>query len=213
MSEFFEMSFLELRSKEVINVIDGRRLGRVCDVILGGHKGHLKGIVVPFSRRFFFKSQDIFIPFECIDKIGEDAILVRVRSHNHHHDKHKKSHGGGGRGHHGGGPHIHFHQECHDRGHGGHNDKECHHSKHGHHDRDCHHGHHDRDCHSGDSHQGHHQKCDEHGCHEQVHRPHMRGDCKDHDKKEKDHHHKDRPKCDRKCEKCMLFDCAFRWLK
>ena len=28
-----EMSFVELRGKEVINVIDGRLLGNICDVI------------------------------------------------------------------------------------------------------------------------------------------------------------------------------------
>jgi len=208
------MSFLELRSKEVINVVDGRRLGRVCDVILGGHKGGLKGIVVPFSRRFFFKSQDIFIPFECIDKIGEDAILVRVRSHNHHHDKHKK-------GHHGGGGHHDRGRER-ERGHG-HREHHSHHEFHCEHDRhrgeDCCHGAKEREHrgHREKENHGHHEQreehCGEHGCHEQIHRAHLMGDCREPEREEREHknHGKDRPKCDRKCEKCMLFDCVFRW--
>lgn len=76
-----ETSFTELRNKEVINVLSGRLLGNVNDVILDFRCNNILGIVVPGSRSFFnfFKPcQEIFIPICSICKIGEDVILVEV---------------------------------------------------------------------------------------------------------------------------------------
>ncbi|MCL2062721.1 MAG: YlmC/YmxH family sporulation protein [Firmicutes bacterium] len=77
---FETLSYCEMRCKEVVNIIDGRRLGRIVDIIfcaLG--RGEIKGIVVPFSRRFFFsRAQEVFVPWHCIRKIGEDVILVEL---------------------------------------------------------------------------------------------------------------------------------------
>lgn len=78
MGDVGTLSYCELRAKEVVNVIDGRRLGRIIDIIFcGAEHGEVKGIVVPFSRRFFFsRAQEVFVPWNCIRKIGEDVILV-----------------------------------------------------------------------------------------------------------------------------------------
>lgn len=76
-----ETSFTELRNKEVINVLSGRLLGNVNDVILDFRCNSVLGIVVPGSRSFFnfFKPcQEIFIPVCSICKIGEDVILVEI---------------------------------------------------------------------------------------------------------------------------------------
>jgi len=76
-----ETSFNELRNKEVINVLSGRLLGNICDVIFDLRKNCIIGFVVPGSKSFFniFKpSQEIFIPYTSICKIGEDVILVEV---------------------------------------------------------------------------------------------------------------------------------------
>ena len=75
----FEISFSELRCKELINVRDGRRLGKIIDLIFSGETSKIKGIVAPYVKRSFFsKSQDIFIPWRCVQKIGEDVIIVDV---------------------------------------------------------------------------------------------------------------------------------------
>ncbi len=76
-----ETSFTELRNKEVINVMTGRLLGSVCDIVIDLRRNCVLGIMVPGTKSIFniFKPpQEIFIPFCNICKIGEDVILVEV---------------------------------------------------------------------------------------------------------------------------------------
>ena len=75
-----EVSFCELRSKTVVNLSDGRKLGRIVDLVYDECTAKVLGVVVPGGRSFiFFKSkEDIFIPYHCICKIGEDTILVEL---------------------------------------------------------------------------------------------------------------------------------------
>lgn len=76
-----ETSFLELRCKDVVNIVDGRRLGHAIDVVLNLENGCFLGLVVPGEKNFFniFKSApELFIPLSQIVKIGEDTILVEL---------------------------------------------------------------------------------------------------------------------------------------
>ena len=74
-----DLSYCELRSKEVVNATDGKRMGRIVDILFSRTDGTISGIVVPFARRSVFsKNQDIFIPWRCVQKIGEDVILVNL---------------------------------------------------------------------------------------------------------------------------------------
>lgn len=76
-----ETTFCELKGKEVINVLDGKRLGRIIDIVFDTCCGRILGIVVPCYNRswnIFKTADDIFIPFNNICKIGEDVILVEV---------------------------------------------------------------------------------------------------------------------------------------
>ncbi len=76
-----ESSFLELRCKEVINVVDGRKLGHIIDVVFELQSGRVCGFVVPGNNNFwnvFSKNTEIFIPYSQICKIGEDSILVEL---------------------------------------------------------------------------------------------------------------------------------------
>jgi YlmC/YmxH family sporulation protein len=72
-----EISFSELRAKEVVNTQDGRKLGRVCDVVLCYPENRWIGLIVP-SGRGFGKKQELFLELKNIVKIGEDVILVNV---------------------------------------------------------------------------------------------------------------------------------------
>ncbi len=73
-------SYSALREKEVINLCDGRRLGYVCDLALDLGCGRVTAIVVPGEASLFGfgRTGAITVPWEKIETIGEDAILVRV---------------------------------------------------------------------------------------------------------------------------------------
>lgn len=76
-----ETTFCELRGKEVINVTDGKRLGRIIDIVFDANCGRVLGFVVPCynkSWNIFKSSDDIFIPFNNVCKIGDDVILVEI---------------------------------------------------------------------------------------------------------------------------------------
>ncbi len=125
----FEISFSELRCKEVVNACDGRKLGKITDIIFSNETGKIKGIVTPYAKRSLLsKGQDVFIPWRCVRKLGEDVIIVDVSG-------------------------------AEDR-------------------NDCFLPPPDCDC---------SPKCDPPPCKQ------------------------DMPSCDRRCEKCMLFDCEYRW--
>jgi YlmC/YmxH family sporulation protein len=74
-----EISFADLKEKEIINVYDGKKLGRIADILFDGSSGSVQGIVVPYEKKLFRKSDDIFIPLEKIKKIGDDVILVGLQ--------------------------------------------------------------------------------------------------------------------------------------
>lgn len=72
---------LDFRHKEVINILDGRRLGFVQDVNASLETGIITSIVVPGNNKFFnvFSSNDIVIPWQNIKCIGDDVILVELK--------------------------------------------------------------------------------------------------------------------------------------
>ena len=76
-----EVSFIELRGKIVVNLVDGRKLGNITDIIFEQSTAKVLGLVVPCSKSFFSflkPQQDIFIPYHCICRIGQDTILVEL---------------------------------------------------------------------------------------------------------------------------------------
>jgi len=72
----------DLRSKEVIDVCDGRRLGFVCDCEFNIFTGQLLSIIVPGASGpfgWFGKNEECIIPWGNIKKIGDDIIIVDLR--------------------------------------------------------------------------------------------------------------------------------------
>lgn len=69
----------ELREREVVNILDGKRLGLASDLEIEAETGKIKAIIVPGPGKFlwmFGKSEEFVIPWERIKKIGVDVILV-----------------------------------------------------------------------------------------------------------------------------------------
>lgn len=84
-------SITELRNKEVICKLNGTRIGNVDDVEFDTQNGRLVSIVIYGRGKvmgLFGKSDDFVIPWESIDVIGEDTILVNCER-----PQQKKSHG------------------------------------------------------------------------------------------------------------------------
>lgn len=74
-----ELSYCELRRREVINGSDGRRMGHIIDLVFSVESGKIKGVILPYGKRgIFSKSQDLFVPWSCVQRIGEDVILVEI---------------------------------------------------------------------------------------------------------------------------------------
>lgn len=74
-----DITYSELRRREVINGSDGRRLGHIVDFVFSVTDGKVRGIILPYGKKgLFCKSQDLFIPWQCVQKIGEDVIIVEI---------------------------------------------------------------------------------------------------------------------------------------
>lgn len=72
-----DISYNELRNKEIINLCDGSRLGHIIDMVFCSESGKILGVVAPGEKRIFRKSTDLFIPIEKVRRIGDDVILIR----------------------------------------------------------------------------------------------------------------------------------------
>jgi YlmC/YmxH family sporulation protein len=71
----------DLASRDVVNTVDGRRLGNIVDVELDLANGKILAVVVPGQPKMlgvFGRSDDYVVPWENIKKIGEDVILVEI---------------------------------------------------------------------------------------------------------------------------------------
>ena len=69
----------DFHCKEVINICDGCRLGYVWDIEVRVPEGQVVAIVVRGPCRFFGlfgRGEEFYIPWECIQCIGDDIILV-----------------------------------------------------------------------------------------------------------------------------------------
>lgn len=72
-----DISYNDLRNKEIINLSDGSRMGHIADLIFSSDSGRIIGLVVPGEKHFFKKTEELFIPLEKVRRIGDDVILVR----------------------------------------------------------------------------------------------------------------------------------------
>lgn len=83
-----ETTFLELKCKQVINVVDGKTLGHIIDIVIDIKSCKVLGLIVPSPSSgwlsCFRSGKEIFIPFDCICKIGVDVILVELYINNEH---------------------------------------------------------------------------------------------------------------------------------
>jgi YlmC/YmxH family sporulation protein len=71
----------DLKAKDVVNILDGKKLGHICDIELELEIGKVIAIIVPGRLRgfsIFARREEIVIPWKKIVRIGRDVILVEV---------------------------------------------------------------------------------------------------------------------------------------
>ena len=77
------MTLSELRTKEVIDIHDGKRLGNVMDIEFCETSARVTALVVPSDTSFLQSLRGekcgLVIPWEQICRIGDDVILVSTQ--------------------------------------------------------------------------------------------------------------------------------------
>lgn len=71
----------DFQTKEVVNILDGKRLGQISDLEIDLRHGRVEAIIVPGPGKFmgfFSAGNDTVIPWRNIVKIGKDVVLVRL---------------------------------------------------------------------------------------------------------------------------------------
>lgn len=69
----------ELRNKQVVCIKDGRVLGFISDIELDTERGTLTSLIIygrPKALGLIGREDDIIIPFENIEVIGPETVLV-----------------------------------------------------------------------------------------------------------------------------------------
>ena len=78
-----ELTYNDLKKRDVINVVDGKCFGRVNNLSLSFPRGVLTGIYVPARKNkgffWFLDKSSLFISVDKIVKIGGDVILVDIK--------------------------------------------------------------------------------------------------------------------------------------
>lgn len=75
------MRFSEFKCKEVINLRDCQKLGKVSDLEFDPCSGCIRKIIVPDKARwcdFFSSDKEFVIDFKEIQQIGDDIIIVDI---------------------------------------------------------------------------------------------------------------------------------------
>ena len=79
------MTFSELKLKDVVNVCDGRKLGKPIDIVLND-AACVDAVVVPSGSGFLNmlkqEKEGCLIPWRRILRIGDDVILVDIGEQN-----------------------------------------------------------------------------------------------------------------------------------
>lgn len=71
----------DLRVRDVVNILDGKKLGNIVDIDLDLEHGKVLSLVLPGRTRgfsFFSRREEVIVPWSKIIRIGRDVILVEV---------------------------------------------------------------------------------------------------------------------------------------
>ena len=75
------MKLSELSKKDIINIKDGKRIGKIVDVEFDINNGYMIRFIIESSniiKSIFSNSEELTIKFSQIKKLGEDVILIDI---------------------------------------------------------------------------------------------------------------------------------------
>ena len=73
------MKLSELQKKDIVNIEDGKIVGKIIDVEFDVSSGYMKHFVIErtnFVRSIFSSVDEMCISYNQIKKMGEDVILI-----------------------------------------------------------------------------------------------------------------------------------------
>ncbi len=71
----------DLRARDVVNILDGKKLGNIVDIDLDLDNGKVTSLILPARNRrynFFSRREELSVPWNKIIRIGRDVILVEM---------------------------------------------------------------------------------------------------------------------------------------
>lgn len=75
------MKLSELQRKDIINIKDGKLVGKIIDVEFDQNSGYMIKFIVEknnFIKSLFSSNEEVTIRFNQIKKLGEDVILIDI---------------------------------------------------------------------------------------------------------------------------------------
>lgn len=75
------MNLSDVQTKEIVSVVDGKKLGNIVDVNVDINTGKIMFFVAAprkFFKRIFKGNNAVKFTFDNIAKIGEDVILIKL---------------------------------------------------------------------------------------------------------------------------------------
>lgn len=75
------MKLSELEKKDIINIRDGKKIGKIVDVEFDVQNGYLIKFIIESSniiKSIFSSNEELTIKFSQIKKMGEDVILIDI---------------------------------------------------------------------------------------------------------------------------------------
>ncbi len=75
------MRLSDLQDKDIINLIDGRKIGRIIDAIIDD-EGNISSLVIQKTKIFSIipNSNEIEVKWNQIKTIGNDVILIDIKN-------------------------------------------------------------------------------------------------------------------------------------
>lgn len=68
----------DLKKKNVVNINDGKNMGKITDVIVSFPENTWESFIVGDKLKCLFSGDTYIVNMCCVDKIGEDTIFVRL---------------------------------------------------------------------------------------------------------------------------------------